>query len=329
MLRGRWTLAAILGLPFGAGSCEPTHQPPTFAMRDSAGIVITESMEPVWPVGAGWQIADAPEVVIGLVEGDERYLLSQVISARRSRDGRIAVLDAGSSRVRVYAPSGQHLVDVGGPGDGPSELRNPHYLGILGDTLLVYEDSPETLTWFTLDGDFIRTQAAPRAPDGRSLYGTFLGVIGGNTGVAVAYPPGRPTRELGPKVQDFSLWLLDLGGSQADSVGRFQSEEFVLDDWQGRARQRKVLFGPELRMATSDDFIFVGRSDAYSITALDFRGAPQRIIRRSLSPRAVSDGDIDRYVDQIGAAQNLSEEYFPAARAQMREFPIAETMPGA
>jgi len=129
---GLFSLAAGLAV-----ACGPE---PTVSVRhtvvDSAGVTIVESIAPGWPEGEEWTIAAEPEVVIGEVEGDERYLLDDVHGMRRFPDGRIAILDRGSSLVRVYDPAGRHLIDVGGPGEGPSEFSRPQHLELVGNAIV-------------------------------------------------------------------------------------------------------------------------------------------------------------------------------------------------
>jgi len=165
---------------------------PTFAVRDSLGIEIVESAAPLWAEGEGWILADEPELVIGTREGDERYLLADVRGARRLSDGSIAVLDAGSNRVRVYSAGGQHRFDLGGAGDGPSEFRTPQFMDVIGDTIVVYEYFPGSLTWFSADGEFLRTAETPRPADGSIIRGMVFGILHHRD--AIAMPRRMTTR---------------------------------------------------------------------------------------------------------------------------------------
>ena len=115
------------------------------------------SSAPLWGEDLEWAPSEDLEVVIGENEGDERYVLNSVHQgARRLPDGRIAILDGGSSRVRINSPTRTHLGGLGGAGNGPSEFRTPHYLHLIGDTL-VYEYSPASLTRFAVEEGFLRT----------------------------------------------------------------------------------------------------------------------------------------------------------------------------
>ncbi|WP_420634347.1 hypothetical protein [Candidatus Palauibacter sp.] len=112
-------LAAVLfaGMSPVTTGCQPGDAPiqSTFLVRDSAGIEIVESTAPAW-TGDAWRLSDTPSLVIGRMEGDERYLFGRVAGAMVLRDGRIAVLDGQSALIRVYSPEGEHIEDWGGQG---------------------------------------------------------------------------------------------------------------------------------------------------------------------------------------------------------------------
>lgn len=158
---------------------ERDANPPTFQITDSAGVTVVESTGPIRADGEGWALSPEPEVVIGTVEGDEKYILDGVAGARRLSDGRIAVLDVGSRRVRVYDRTGEHLMDMGGEGDGPSEFRTPQFLGLVSDTLVVYEYFPGSLTWFSADGEFLRTNNVFHQSDGEIPRAMVFGIVEG------------------------------------------------------------------------------------------------------------------------------------------------------
>ena len=316
----------LLSLPLCAcGS--PPPQVTTFDVIDSAGVAITSSTSPVWADGDEWRIASEPEVVIGRGDGDERYLLSDVLSVRRFSDGRIAVLDGGSSRVRIYDGEGRHLVDMGGPGEGPYEFSREQYLDLVNDTVFVYESSPGTITVFSGDGNFLRMGPSPRPPSGRVLFGAAFGVLHGESLVVAGYPPGRPERTLELTRQEMSIWRLSLRGSEADSLMVILSDEAVMDDWEGRVRIRDVLFGKTTYFTASDSHLYVGDSDTYGIRVHDAQGVLKQAIRRVVEPRLVGPGDLERHVRQTARLAGNPDSMITVALQRMREFPIADAMP--
>ena len=83
-----------------------------------------------------WLIDPEPTLVLGLLEGPDAHLFSQIRGAARLSTGTIVVLDGASRQLRAFSPGGTHLWTAGGPGEGPGEMRNPTHLETLpGDTL--------------------------------------------------------------------------------------------------------------------------------------------------------------------------------------------------
>jgi hypothetical protein len=102
---------------------------------------------------------DAEEEVlrIGSPGGDDATALFRLIAARKLSDGRIALLNAGSSEVKVFSSSGEPELQFGRRGDGPGEFRNVWSLQVLeGDTLVIGNYRPWQFTFFTASGEFVR-----------------------------------------------------------------------------------------------------------------------------------------------------------------------------
>lgn len=66
-----------------------------------------------------------PEVSIGVLDGDERYMLGRVRGLTRDPDGQILVVDADVPGIRVFGPDGDWLATWGREGAGPGEFRRP------------------------------------------------------------------------------------------------------------------------------------------------------------------------------------------------------------
>jgi hypothetical protein len=300
-----------------------------FWAADSAGVTIVESTHPLWESGEGWTLSREPEVVIGLAEGDERYLLSQVAGVRRLSDGRIAILDAGSNRVRVYDSTGRHLMDLGGEGDGPSEFRFPQFLGLASDTLFVYEQRGRNLTWFAPDGQFIRTSDVRRQTDVEIPSFAMFGYVEDRVGIVIA----DRTRSLveGLNRVPWQIWRFDLFNSDADSLFSVPgAEEMIAFPDPGRpglTRHRPHVFGKFTQLAASTNRVYVAPTDAFSIQVFDPEGILRRIIRRVVTPRSVTPSDLDQWVE----GQLELRDPPPEERAEMirtaGELSVAETMP--
>lgn len=109
-----------------------------------------------------WHIEPAPALLLGLLEGPDAHLFSQIRAATRLSTGTVVVLDGASQQLRAFYPDGTHLWTAGGPGEGPGEMRNPTHLETLpGDTLQVQDGIARVR--FAADGSLIAHERLAQA----------------------------------------------------------------------------------------------------------------------------------------------------------------------
>jgi hypothetical protein len=320
---------ALVPLLLLAGCGGPDAGSSTYSQTDSAGVTIVESIRPLWKGREGWKVGRDPDLSIGITDGDERYLLNDVRGVRRMSDGRIAVLDQGSFRVRVYDRTGEHLMDLGGEGDGPSEFRTPQFMGLISDTLFVYEAIGGSLTWFAPDGEFLRvSQGFSQADRSRGTF-AMLGNVGERVGIGVRHgAPGYHVRDTGIDREPWSIWRFDLENRTLDSLFSVPGGEVEIVSSDGRGTlQRRYVFGKWTCLAISKDRIFVAPTDQFSIREYDEQGALRRIIRRPDAPRRVSRSDFNHWVDRTIETRDADREEKAEMRRNANQLQVAETMP--
>lgn len=98
-----------------------------------------------------------PELAIGEMEGEEAYLFGSINGLEVDGQGRIFVLDRQAQEVRVYSPQGEHLLTIGGPGEGPGEFQRPDHIRIMGDGRILVRDGRWRFSLFTPEGAFLET----------------------------------------------------------------------------------------------------------------------------------------------------------------------------
>ena len=303
-MRNHLSAALLAGLSSILPGCRAGDAPAdaTFSVQDSAGIEIVESSAPAWE-GEGWRLSAEPSVVIGRVEGDERYLFGRVDGAMALRDGRIAVLDGQSALVRVYSPEGVHLEDWGGRGEGPGEFAFPR--GIFpyrGDSVLVSESGTRRFTIFDERGRFGRnfepempmsfmSDWRKRREEGESsliLAESCCRLWGPLPGGAflLSYPELIPVTGGGMRRGSVSAAITADSGGAAETVGVFQGRRYELGP---QGRPVTLHFDPRFGMAAGPGGYFVTEGDAYSISAYDASGRLRRIIRLARGPLPVTD----------------------------------------
>jgi len=283
-------------------------------VRDSAGITIVENAAPVWPESQGWRVADEPSLTIGVLEGPEEYQLFRVRSAIRLDDGRIAVANGGSSELRFYDATGTFLTSVGGEGAGPSEFGS--FMGAIwraeGDSLVIYDyTNGMRLSVFASDGTLGRTFRLEPASTSIPLADDLIwrNTVVSRSGI---YPPGDQADGLR---RDSALYCThDVDGAVLDTLGRFPgSEMYVQSTGQGSSVATSRPYGRHPQSAATVDYWYFGSGDQYEIRGYGRSGALERLIRRDLVNRPVT--------------QDLLDELQLRASGMRRDIPIPETMP--
>jgi hypothetical protein len=122
---------------------------------DSAGIQIAytriDSTAPACQLGESARR-------IGTRVGDPAYELFNVRGAVRLESGDIAVLNAGSSQVKVFDTEAKLVTEFGRRGQGPGEFKSLWTMDVSGrDTLVIGEYRPWRFSFFRVDGEFLRS----------------------------------------------------------------------------------------------------------------------------------------------------------------------------
>jgi hypothetical protein len=97
---------ALLSIGAGCFGCSDAPINERTIETDSAGIHIIGTSAAEVPT---WQIGPAPELEIGVVDGEEPYRFDRITAAYRLHDGRIVVADGGTSQIRYFDSRGNYL----------------------------------------------------------------------------------------------------------------------------------------------------------------------------------------------------------------------------
>lgn len=219
----------------------------------------------------GWRVAAEPSAVIGGRDERPGYLLDRVVGATRLSDGRIVVLDGGSSELLFYDDDGTFLKRAGGAGDGPGELRGAFQLQRLpGDTLMVLSFRPG-LTWFSPEGAVVRSETFDirgmaslpcRFAEGNQYVlpdASFLFVLSDNFGGRGCPPsPEEPWRMTG------LIARAQTPGGPLDTLAILPATE--------RNGSNFRVYGRELTVALGDDRIWASDTGGDEILVLGFGG---------------------------------------------------------
>lgn len=266
--------------------------------------------------------ADFEEVYrIGSLDGEAWETFGDIAGVAFDAAGNLHVLDRQASAVTVVDPAGALLREVGGPGDGPGELRMPMAFTVMRDGRVVIADlGHRAYQIFGADGTFERMvgmgdgsvirigDLAPH-PDGSSV------VSGGGRSVVVSMrrgPEAGGDPEEGDPEETTSRPIdrVDLSGDLAEATLLASGWRPPRDDGPrtlegGGMRFQMSMAGPRtfepalLVGVLPDGGVAFADSSAYAIKVVEGgvgeggvvegRGRPTRILRRPFDPRPVTE----------------------------------------
>jgi hypothetical protein len=292
--------------------------------RDSAGVRIVESREPVWPEGAGWRLSAAPELEIGLADGPVEYQFEEIAGLVPLSGGRWAVADGGASEIRVYDAAGRFIRAAGRPGDGPGEYRRLTAIGAgPGDTLWVYDFGARRFT--VLDPALLVARTVTLAGDLANVDGVALLPDGGF--LVREYWSSRPatTLALGLRRNPAAVARVDRAGRVRDTTVLVPGREVLISSEAGRAVMSAPLAARAASVAWTVDQVVVGDQTTFELRVYSLDGGLRRVVRRVGLDLRLDPGAVARALDARLAG--LPPGQRPARRIELEALPRPATRP--
>lgn len=254
-------------------------------LRDSAGVIIAENPPNALERAAAWTIDSQPTLTVGELEGDSAHQLYRLGGAARLGDGRIVILNSGTSEVRFFGADGKYLRSVGRKGSGPGEFQSPFpLLHLPHDSIGVWDGSQQRITVFTPDGEFVRVAKLDRPATNVEMVGAF-----GDGSIVMAdfrFDVPQAGFEMAPGV----LTRYSREGIFSDSLGSFPWREIgMLDPVARRIGSRT--FAPRTWTAIHGDRFWIGTAAEPTIEVRDQRGKLIRLVRWNSGDRTVGPHD--------------------------------------
>ncbi|UCD25203.1 MAG: hypothetical protein JSW51_04575 [Gemmatimonadota bacterium] len=291
-------------------------------VRDSAGIRIVESTDPAWSAEEQWTIADAAFLDIGVVEGAEAYEFQYISGALRLTNGNIVVANSGSDELRCFDSSGNHMWTAGRNGAGPGEFRNLGWVRRLGaDSIVAYDRSLRRISVFDISGAFGRTTNL-EAPGG-NLRPTALGVLDDGTVIVQANSLVTPST-VAEGLNHVDGWLLRYSaeGERGDTIATAPPASWFAFANGPRRVIAQQPFSPQAFVAITATHVHLGHSSVFEIRSYDAAGNLMRLIRLLRPNRAVTDDDIQTYLQlQLEQATSADERAFQRDLAEAAPYP--------
>ena len=301
-------IAALTGV---LAACSNDHSSSPFLVRDSAGVTIVESLEPMWEEDEGWWLSDEPAVTIGQDDGREEYSLFEVRGAVRLPNGRIVVANGGSDQLRYYDSIGVHLYSVGQDGYGPGEFKIMRAMWRVGDSLVINDRGQDRITVWTADGEYGRTVMLHREPGSGAPNAVGVFFDGSVLGMQFVFDRSAISEEGMNFVNpDMVLRRYSPDGVLLDSLGVFFYAELIsemlnrrTDEATGIAYGSSVSssapFGREASWSASGDHVYYGSSQRYEILVMSKSGTLERIVRRLIPNEPVTASDIQEFREEF------------------------------
>lgn len=308
---GLVTLVAALATPACVDSVPAS---PRAEVRDSAGITIVTNARPGAEAPTPWTLGAEPSVSIGVLDGAEPYLLSQVRTALRLGDGRIAVANDGTKEIRFYDAGGSHLRSVGGEGEGPGEFMSiSAMMRMPGDSLGVWDYSTRRLTLLDPAGELGRSVRMEESEEVRIPFlqarlsdGSFLATA------AVIFMSGDNREGLVREPVQYMRFGAD--GTFLGPVLSLPGSENLVISGDNFVRIQNAPFARASRLDVGPDGIVAGATDRYELGFYDVDGTLRRLLRTEHPLRTV-DADLREAYEQERLDAAEDEE----ARAGVRE----------
>lgn len=304
-------LLAVLALAVACSGSDSLR----VTFRDSAGIVIAENAPDAIERAVVWRIDSQPTLTIGKLEGEPAYQLYRVGGAARLADGRIAVLNSGTSELRIFGADGKHLHTVGRKGDGPGEFRSPFpLLHLPHDTLGIWDQGQHRVTIFSPAAEYVRIYRLDRPANNAEIVGPFA-----DASVVMAdFRFNVP--KAGFEISRGVLTRYSRDGVFSDSLGSYPWREIGIL-YPGADRVGSRTFAPRTSTAIHGSQFWVGTAVEPSIEVHDQRGTLTRFVRWTARDRMVGPNDARAQFEE------RTPNATPERRRAFESIPVAERYP--
>jgi hypothetical protein len=147
-------LTPVLIFLTGCGTKEPAEEYPAEIKTVDGVKVVTN---PDFPKEGTIHYEMEEELSIGVMEGDEEYMLNRPQDVKVSEDGTIYIYDMGDVCIKVYDENGAYLRTLGQQGQGPGEFGYFIYMALSSDDRIFILDAINQRI-FTMDiyGKYLR-----------------------------------------------------------------------------------------------------------------------------------------------------------------------------
>jgi hypothetical protein len=296
--------------------CETAHPGWRGSVRDSAGVLLVRNEgTPLWSPGEEWTLSEV--LRIGSTAGPPKTMFGRIKGIAVLSDGRIVVNDAMAQELRVFYPSGEYQMTIGGPGAGPGEF-GPGGLTLLvgaGDTLLVIDLSNLRANRIAPDGTWLDSWSL--APSEGWLFRDWDDSGTGRIASHMARVPGME-RSAGDTFDVVVVRNLD--GTPGDTLAWIAASRLRRRSTGGQPEFHFYSGEPDMDLC-SDKSLVAGRGDVYRIYWYEPSGTLERVVTLERPGEPITADDrafIERRFDETLRKARISVERINSMKDAIR-----------
>ena len=233
------------------------------------------------------------ELYIGDTEGKGNYVFNHLSYLAVDNEENIYAMDQGETHVKVFDKNGTFVRIIGKRGEGPGELLQPNEIFILDNNQLIIEDYIRNLTYYSLEGEYIKAQSTTKIFPIAILVnsqGKILAITNINE-------PDKSGKEIG--LYDENLNHL---------------KNLISDPKPKPNPQILKTFQPKINWALlKDDQIVISYKADYELQIFDAQGKLTKKITKEHEPVRITEEDKKQRVRRVSEGRKLVvPKYFPA-----------------
>lgn len=328
----RVVAALTLALVPLACSPDPSRAQPSHTVRDSAGVTIVESTQPVWKPRETPVVDSDPEVSIGTLDGDPARQFNRVAGMAATSDGGLVVGQAGPPPVlRWFDDAGEPVHTAGGEGEGPGEFAQITFVEAgPADTILVWDPRLRRISKFSPEGTFVSSMRWNAEEPG------FPGIYRLGPGRRAVYR--MSTADGGPVpgwlYRDSMVIVVDPDATRTGErtvIGPVPHSEYNVFEVERPSGGSTMALGPapfgaSTSVAVGDSSIYVGGGRRWEFRQYDYDGRLERIVRRSGSARPVTPDVVEATLEAwLNGVED--EDVRRRERARWEEMSLPDSLP--
>lgn len=271
-------------------------------VHDSSGITVATSSAPAWSPGAGWSVDSTPLFSVGDGERRGDPLLINVRAARFTSTGDIVVVTGDDNQLRWIDPRGTVTATHGGKSDGPGLFRDLAYVGMVGDSVAVWDEGQKQVSLVTPESGIVRTFSLNGGgKDGPEFGYSPVGLLGSKA-IVLAGRRGARSREQGGLRRDsIPLATASMTGAISGPFTTVPGAETVVVSTDQFVTMVPRPFGAQTALTVAGDEVLVTMGDQDEVRRYLPSTGLRRIDRLDRPRRLISPAEIDQQGQRLGA----------------------------